>query len=197
MTYNDQALAMARELGDQASQAHCLAIRALIRLTSYGQILEATPDAEEALRLSRAVGDPKLLAQALCHLGTALQWRADFDRGLAYLHEGAELARRAHSGRLFGQAAFFIGNANVAKGEYEEALRWYRRLSESASGAGDKYWMTRVPNLIGGLHLELVDLDEAIRLNLEGDEVARQWWPCLWPACCFAARLLSIPPITI
>jgi len=39
--------------------------------------------------------------------------------------------------------------------------------------------MTRVPNLIGGLHLELFDLDEAIRLNLEGDEVARQWWP--WP----------------
>src|SRR5712691_9238739 len=179
MAYNDQALAMARELGDQASQASCLAIRALIRLTSYGQILEATPDAEEALRLSRAVGDPKLLAQALCHLGTALQWRADFDRGLAYLHEGAELARRAHSGMLFGQAAFFIGNANVAKGEYEEALRWYRRLSEYASGAGDKYWMTRVPNLIGGLHLELFDLDEAIRLNLEGDEVARQWWP--WP----------------
>jgi tetratricopeptide (TPR) repeat protein len=175
----EQALAMARELDDQASQADCLAIRALIRMTSYGQIPEAMPDVDEALRLARVVGEPKLLAQALCHLGTALQWRADFDRALAYLHEGAELAQRAHSGLHFGQAAFFIGNANVAKGEYEEALRWYRRLREYASGAGDKYWMTRVPNLIGGLHLELFDLDEALRLNLEGDAVAQQLWP--WP----------------
>jgi class 3 adenylate cyclase/tetratricopeptide (TPR) repeat protein len=179
MAYNDQALALSRELGDQAAQAGGLVIRALIRLTSYGQILEAMPDAEEALRLSRAVGDPKLLAQALCNLGTALQWRAEFGRGLAYLHEGAELAQRAHAGFEFGQAAFFIGNANVAKGEYEEALRWYRRLSEYASGAGDKYWRARVPNLIGGLHLELFDLDEALRLNLEADEVAQQLSP--WP----------------
>jgi tetratricopeptide (TPR) repeat protein len=39
--------------------------------------------------------------------------------------------------------------------------------------------MARIPNLIGGVHLELFDLDEAIRLNLEADEVARKSWP--WP----------------
>jgi len=39
MAYNDQALAMARELGDQAAQAACLAIRVVIRNAYYGQIL--------------------------------------------------------------------------------------------------------------------------------------------------------------
>jgi tetratricopeptide (TPR) repeat protein len=67
----------------------------------------------------------------------------------------------------------------MAKGEYEEALRWYRRLSDYAVSAGDKFWMARAPNCLGGVHLELFDLDEALRLNLEGDEVARQLWP--WP----------------
>ena len=54
-----------------------------------------------------------------------------------------------------------------------------RRLSDYASAAGDKFFMARVPNCIGGVYLELFDLDEALRLNLEGAEVAQQLWP--WP----------------
>jgi class 3 adenylate cyclase/tetratricopeptide (TPR) repeat protein len=179
MAYNDQALAMARELGDQAAQADCLALRAFIRLAAYGQIREVLPDAEEALRLAKEVGEPKLLAAALCNLGSLLQWRADFARGLAYLHETAELAQRTHAGFHFGRAAFHIGIANAARGEYEEALRWYQRLGDYASAAGDKFWLGRFPNLSGGVHLELFDLEEAIRLNLEGADAAQRWWS--WP----------------
>jgi tetratricopeptide (TPR) repeat protein len=137
------------------------------------------PDAEEAVRLTKEIGDPKLLAQALSNLGATLQWRAAFGRGLAYLHEGAELAQRAHSGFDFARAAFHIGLANTAKGEYEEALRWFRQLSDYASAAGDKFFLARVPNCIGGVHLEVCDLDAALRLNLEGAEAAQQYWP--WP----------------
>ncbi|MFQ5897200.1 MAG: adenylate/guanylate cyclase domain-containing protein [Candidatus Methylomirabilia bacterium] len=179
MEYNEQALAIARELGDRAFQAVCLANRVHVRSAGYGQIVETTADAEEALRLSKEIGDPKLLAQTLIFLGGALQWRGDFDRSLVYLGEGAELALREHRGFLFARAAFFIGNANVAKGEYEEALRWYRRLSDYASAAADKVFIARVPNTIGGVHLELFDLDEALQLNLEGDEIARKVFP--WP----------------
>jgi class 3 adenylate cyclase/tetratricopeptide (TPR) repeat protein len=179
MEYNDQALAIARELDDRAFQAVCLADRVFIRATSYAQLVETMPDAEEALRLSKEIGDPKLLAQTLYASGAVLQWRGDFDRSLAYHHEAAEQAQLAHTGFFFGAAAFHIGHASTAKGEYEEALRWYRRLSDYASAAGDKLFMARVPNSIGGVHLELFDLDEAIRLNLEGAEVAQQLWP--WP----------------
>ncbi len=177
--YNEEALAIARELDDRAFQAFCLANRVQVRSAGYGQIVETTPDAEEAVRLSKEIGDPKLLAQTLIFLGGALQWRADFDRSLTYLHEGAELALREHAGFIWGYAAFMIGHANDAKGEYEEALRWYRRFSEYAAAAGDKFWIARGPNSIGGVHLALFDLDEAIRLNLEGDEVAQKVFP--WP----------------
>ncbi len=177
--YNEQALAIARELEDRAFQAVCLANRVWIRSAGYGQIVETTPDAEEALRLSEGIGDPQLLSMTLCFLGGALQWRGDFDRALQYLHEGEELAHRAHAGFLWGYTAFMIGHANTAKGEYEEALRWYRRLSDYASAAGDKFWIARAPNIMGGVHLELYDLDEAIQLNLQGDEVAHRTFP--WP----------------
>jgi tetratricopeptide (TPR) repeat protein len=137
------------------------------------------PDAEEALHLARDIGEPKALAQTLLFLGSLLQWRAEFDRSLAYFHEGVELAQRVHAGHLLGHAAFTIGNASAAQGAYEEALQWYQQLSDYTSTAGDTYWLPRIPNTIGGVHFELFDLDEALRLNLEADEVAQQLFS--WP----------------
>jgi tetratricopeptide (TPR) repeat protein len=78
-----------------------------------------------------------------------------------------------HAGNFIAQANFYIGCTNLARGEYEEALRCYQQVSEYADRSGDPYWIARVPNLFGGVHLELFDLEEALRLNLEGYEVAR------------------------
>jgi class 3 adenylate cyclase/tetratricopeptide (TPR) repeat protein len=176
---NEQALVLARELGDRAGEALCLANRASIRCHGYGQLVEATPDAEEALRLAREIGDPKPLGNVLITLGRLLQWRAVFDRSHVYLQEGMELVRHTHAGGRFSTAALFIGNTYMATGAYEDALRWYQQISDYASKAGHKNRIAQVPNLIGGVHLELFDLDEALRLNLEGDEVAQRFHP--WP----------------
>jgi tetratricopeptide (TPR) repeat protein len=96
-----------------------------------------------------------------------------------YLHEGVELAQRTHVGPLLGHAAFCIGIATAAQGAYEDALHWYQQLSDYASAARDAFWLARLPNLIGGVHLELFDSTEALRLNIEGDEIAQQYssWP--------------------
>ncbi len=179
LKYSEQALTIARELGDRASQGFCLGFQIHVRIVAYGQRVEPASDLEDALRLSKEIGNPRRLVQTLCYLGGVIQWRGDFDRCLALLHEGADLAQNEHAGFLFGLAAFHIVHAYTAKGEYEEALRWYRRLSDYAAAAGDKFYMARAPNVIGGVHLELFDLDEAIRLSLEGDEVARKVFP--WP----------------
>jgi tetratricopeptide (TPR) repeat protein len=175
----EQALTMARALGDRACEALCLANRAYIRSSGSGQLVETTPDAGEALRLAKEIGDPKLLAEALLSLGRLLQWRAVFDESLTYLREGVELAQRVHAGRLIGSATSGLGSANAAQGKYEEALRWYRQLNGYASAAEDTFWLARVSNYIGGIHLELFALDAAFQLYLEGYEVAQRLYP--WP----------------
>jgi class 3 adenylate cyclase/tetratricopeptide (TPR) repeat protein len=183
LDYNEQALAIARDTGSISFQATCLASRVLLRSAGYGQIIEATPDAEEALRLAGEVGDPRVLPRALAYLGGALQWRGQYDRGIPYLLQGAELAEETHNGFFFAYCAFMVGNAFAAKGEYDQALGWLRRLLDYANGAGDKFYMARAPNLIAGIHLELFDLDEAVRLNLEAAELAEQNWPWPEPRC--------------
>ena len=177
--YNEQAFAIARELGDREYQAICLANRVGIRTAGWGQIVETAPDAEEALRLSKEIKNQPLLAKSLVFVGGALQWRGEFDRGLAHLKEGLELAQKIHSGFNYGYGVFLTGNAHLSLGNYEEALRWYKRLSDYGSAAGDKFWIARAPNLIGAVHLELYDLDVAAERNLEAEEIARAAWP--WP----------------
>jgi len=177
--YCSKAVELARELGDKGYEAIARATRVAVVSAGLGQILETTTDAEEALRLSREVGDPRLLAMTNARLGGTLQWRADYGRGIAALTEGVEIAERVHDGYSFGYAAFMLGHARLSTGSYEEALSTYRRLDEYAQGAADTFYMARVGNCIAAVHLETYDLDESIRLNLEADEAAHRIWP--WP----------------
>jgi predicted ATPase len=71
------ALAVALEIGDRASQASCLVMRAEAVAARQGQVMEATPDLEEAVRLAKGIADPRLLARTLTFAGRNFQWRAN------------------------------------------------------------------------------------------------------------------------
>src|SRR5438128_7323453 len=173
------ALAIAIEIGDTAGQAGCHALRGEARGGVYGPVVEAMRDSSEALRLAREVRDSRLLAQCLTFAGRQLEWYGEYDVAVGHLREGLELARREHSGYLVGLSLYHLGHAALARGDYEGALGHYRSLLEYAEAAGDKLYLARLPNLFGGVSLEIFDLDEAIRLNAEGDETSRRLWP--WP----------------
>jgi class 3 adenylate cyclase/tetratricopeptide (TPR) repeat protein len=175
----DQALTIAQELDDRPTQALCLIHRAEARVNYYGQIADVLSDSEAALCLARAVGDPKLLAHTLTLFGGFLELTADLDRSLAYQYEAAELAQRVRSAFDISHSAMFIGFASIAKCAYEEASQWLQRLQDYASEIKDAAWMSRVPNTIAAIPLELYDLDEAIEQNLEAADVAQRLWP--WP----------------
>ncbi len=175
----DEALAIAREIDDRSSQAACLVTRAEAVASGYGRVIEAASNIEEAVRLSEEIPNPLLRARVLVFTGRIVQWRGEFDRAIMVLEEGTEFARREHLGFLFGLGLFTLGHAHLAKGDFEAALRRYHELRHYAEGAGDKLYIVRAPNCLAGAHLELYDLDEAIRLNEEGDDVAKRLWP--WP----------------
>jgi class 3 adenylate cyclase/tetratricopeptide (TPR) repeat protein len=175
----EQALAIADELNDRALQAVCRATIVQTRGAAYGQLAETSAHAEQAIRLSHEVTNARLRARTLLYIGTWLQWRGDYERALPYLQQGVEVAEGAHAGFLWGIGTFVSGNLRFSRGEYEEALQCYQRLQAYASAAGDKFFAARVLNLLGGVYLELFDRDSAIKLNVEGDEVAQKLFP--WP----------------
>jgi tetratricopeptide (TPR) repeat protein len=78
-----------------------------------------------------------------------------------------------------GVSLFQLGHASLSQGDYEQALDWYRQVSEYGQASGEAFWLARAPNCLGSASLELYDLDHALELQLEGDEAARRYsaWP--------------------
>jgi len=136
-------------------------------------------DSSEAVRLARDAGDSRLLAQCLAFAGRHLEWHGDYDLAVDYLTKALDLARREHPGYLVGVALYHLGHAALARGDYETALARYQSLLEYAEAAGDKLYLARLPNLFGGVALDVYDLEGAVRFNTEGDDVGRRLWP--WP----------------
>jgi len=177
--FNEQSMAAARDLGNHRLEAVCLVQRADLRAVWHGDLGPAMADAEAALRLADSIGSARLHADIAAALGTFLQWRGQYAEALGLLRECARLGETQRDAALFARASYFGVTTCASRGEYEEALAWYRRLRDYAFSAEDKFWMARVPNLAGGIHLELFDLDTAIQLNLEGEEIARKVYR--WP----------------
>jgi tetratricopeptide (TPR) repeat protein len=122
---------------------------------------------------------PRTCPPRSAFLGGVFVWRGDFDRGLRYVEQSAALAEATHQGFMYGYSCFMAGHGCLGKGDYEEALEWYRKLADYAAASGDTFWLARARNPVGGVHLELFDLDAALEHNLAGAEVARRVWP--WP----------------
>jgi hypothetical protein len=59
----------------------------------------------------------------------------DPDAALVHLKQGAKLAEAEQYGLPLARTMFFGVTAQAALGEYEEALRWYRRLHDYAFAA--------------------------------------------------------------
>jgi tetratricopeptide (TPR) repeat protein len=169
----DQALALAGELEDRSAQAACLARRAAVIADWHGPTAAARRAAREALEIANQLNDSALRAGALIVLGSVLEWRADFDGCQRYLPEGAALSERTQSGRALGTALFHLGHSYMARGRYQQALRWYGGVREYALQANDRFWLARHPSIVAAVHLELFDPDSAVELAREGSEMAK------------------------
>jgi tetratricopeptide (TPR) repeat protein len=175
----DRSGTLARELADDTVLASSTTASALGHAVGEGATPEIIQQAEEALHIAETVKEPRLLAQTNTVLGLLYQWKADFDPARRHLKKGLELTRQTHSGYLLGQSLFGLGHISLSRGEYEEALSWYRQLSDYAQAAGDAFWLARAPNCEGTVSLELYDLNRALELQLGGQEAAQKYFA--WP----------------
>jgi class 3 adenylate cyclase/tetratricopeptide (TPR) repeat protein len=170
---------LAKELGEAAMLASSTIASVMGSAVGQGATPEIIQQAEEALRIAETVKEPRLLAQTNTVLGLLRQWQAEFDLARCHLHKGLELARQAHAGYYLGQNLFALGHISLSRGDYEEAYSWYHQLSDYARAAGDAFWLARAPNCLGAVSLELYDLNNALELQLEGEEAAKRYFA--WP----------------
>jgi tetratricopeptide (TPR) repeat protein len=171
--------ALAGELGEVAIQASTKMRSALGKMVCEGATPEVIGRAEEAVHLAETLNEPRLRAETTVMLGAARERECAFETAHRTLQKGLKLASEVHSGFSVGQSLFCLGHTSLSQGNYEEALGWYQQLSDYAQTAGDAFWLSRAPNCLGAVPLELYEFNWALELQLEGHEAARRYsaWP--------------------
>jgi predicted ATPase len=110
MALSEEAVARARDLGDQLNIAWSLSNLMLIRLVRRTYDLgQAVAWLEEALRLFRAAGDGWGTNHALRRLGWALTDAGEYERAAPFLEEALTLARSAQNKGATGWSLVLLG----------------------------------------------------------------------------------------
>ena len=157
----DEALALAREQGDNWQMTVALILRGVAMMREKRDSAQAQSCMEEALASARVLGDRFLLYSALLSLGLLAWYQQDALRAIAWYEESLIQCRAMGEKLLISLALVGLARAELSQGHaararplLEESLTIYRAL-------GNTWWIAMALNLLGQLAFQQGELSRA------------------------------------
>jgi class 3 adenylate cyclase/tetratricopeptide (TPR) repeat protein len=172
-----RALDVARATGFRSIEGQALMSLGM-SLTQTGRWREGLPLAEQSFAIAKEIGDLDLLLRCYNNIAsTTSDYAPDYERTTAMLHEGLELARR--SGRRDYEAWILTNLALNALdlGDLESAERYAKQKENVSRAVGFAQMLAGALREQGWERLERGDLEEADRLDREGEALWTTWEP--------------------
>jgi tetratricopeptide (TPR) repeat protein len=171
--YIEQALAIARELGDSR-----LLARTLFIIGSVDQMEAKLAEAEakfgEAIRIAQAGGFPGIVVQVQALLGLQRGWQGDFASAIAINRETEAAAQAVHDGYNEVLAMSNRAFAHIGRGDYREALEVLRAGRDLARERDNNFIFGRMTNTLGWLYQEFGDFTRARELDRESADLGHR-----------------------
>jgi predicted ATPase/DNA-binding SARP family transcriptional activator len=155
--YYEEALGIARALGDQRGIAEAL-IGLAHEAERVGRGVDARPLLEESVAIFRQLGDEPSLARSL---GGIAWLEPDFRRARKLWSETLELRRRLGNRESIGWALLQVGFCAQCQGDYPAAAGAYEEMLSVAEELGYKRKIARALTQLGELALLQGELEEA------------------------------------
>jgi predicted ATPase/DNA-binding CsgD family transcriptional regulator/tetratricopeptide (TPR) repeat protein len=170
----DEALALAREQGDQWHMTRAMIMRATVMMLNRRDYAEAQACLEEALTTARALGDRHLLVLALLSLGRLALYQQDAPQVIAWLEETLIQCRTMGEKLVMSMALVGLAQAELSQGHaararalLEESLTIYQAL-------GNTWGIALVLNLLGQLAFQQGELSQAEAFLADGARLASE-----------------------
>ena len=138
-----------------------------------GELDDSINHAHEAERLARAEGDRDVLARSLLIRGHAAIWRGRFGEGQRCAEEAVALARADRDSLVITGSLWRLGLALGEAGRFGAARKELLAGIALAEANGVVYYLAKLLNTVGWLHLELGDHGEAAIWDRRALETAR------------------------
>jgi len=169
----DEAIALARETGDQRRLASALLQQGEMR-RNRGDSAGALEAFEECETTARAAEVRHIVAECIGSRGAALGAKGDFDGALACFEEAASIAREVGD---FQTLARNISNRGVVleyRGRPEDALACQREAEDLSRRIGNRLRIALSLGTRANLHVHLGDLKSAMPCYEEAELIARE-----------------------
>jgi class 3 adenylate cyclase/tetratricopeptide (TPR) repeat protein len=169
----EEALSIAQETGDERVVA-----RSLIHLGGvdqvYGKLLEGDVKFERALCIGETRGFQDVLPITLESLGSAANWRGEFQRAITLCQQGERAAAARYDGaiELWIQACRCL--AHIGLGEYAEAIAAINDGLTKARERDNTFIVGRLTNTLGWLHQELGDFQRAAEYDRDSADLGQR-----------------------
>jgi tetratricopeptide (TPR) repeat protein len=159
-------------IGDDRILTKALATRGSVH-SSYGELDQAAPLLEEAVRLGEPLGAPDLYLHGLFFLGHFHNWQGDFHRAIEIQRRVTREAQTIHDEFNEGLGLWCLGLAHIGCGLYPEARAVLDGALAKSRERKSHFNVGRITNSLGWLHQELGDFRGALEFNREAAELGR------------------------
>jgi tetratricopeptide (TPR) repeat protein len=167
---HEQALVLAREIGDRAAEAFVLAGLA-VHASEQGDDEQAIARFEESVAVAREVGDPAPVVLSLHNLAHQEWQRGQTARAVVRLEEALQVAREHRMGWILPSILVGLGTVSTDLGDPARAIEYFREslaLAQLRGNLGD------VIDGVGGLARLAAVIDQpetAVRLFGAADAI--------------------------
>ncbi|BDB40484.1 LuxR family transcriptional regulator [Mycobacterium kiyosense] len=158
-TWAEQAVTMAREIGDPALLARALTACGV--MTAYGG-QDGRQYFDEAFGLARPLGDKWLIVQLLGWQTNLAFMNGDVPAARKFGEEGEQLAEVVGDRFTRRQCCNWLGWARTVSGDLAGAIDQLRGVEADAEAAGDGMWWTVSRHMLGLAHAYRGDLETAL-----------------------------------
>jgi hypothetical protein len=169
-----QAAELARRAGSRVGLASAQSVLATHRVCT-GDLAGAESYLDQAIPVLDAEGDALSALNAVCYRAVLFTLRLEYPQAEQALRWTHQKAHELGAGFQLIMAHFFSGMGLGNQGRLSEALSMLREGMRLAELHGERFWLSRLPNTLGWLYRELLDLDTAVSLDAESIRQGREF----------------------
>ena len=169
----DEALVLARRLGDTRLEGHALESLGGLHF-EQGRTNDALSNYEAALEAHRKIGDRYFEGLLLGHLGSLLLEQGRMDEAISHYEAALEIHRAVGNRHLEGLVLVNLGSLHGKRGRVDHAFSKYEAALEIHREVGNRRIEGIILGNLGSLHLERGRMDEALSYFESALEVHRE-----------------------
>ncbi|WP_204153574.1 tetratricopeptide repeat protein [Leptolyngbya sp. CCY15150] len=171
--FYEQALEIAREMGDRSSEGSALSGLGNSH-AALGQYQQAIDFYEQALEIAREIGSRDGEGSVLDSLGNVYQSLGQYQQAIDFYEQALEIAHEIGSRFGEGSALSGLGSGYVALGQYQQAIDFYEQALEIAREIGSRSGERSVLDSLGNVYQSLGQYQQAIDFYEQALEIARE-----------------------